>query len=39
MMDDLQSVDIDTPEDFAIASALVNAEIEPKAELAAPSRK
>ena len=39
MMDDLQSIDIDTQEDFAMASALVNAEIEPKAELAAPSRK
>ena len=39
VMDDLHPVDIDTPEDFVIASALLNVEIEPIAELAPPSRK
>jgi hypothetical protein len=39
MMDDLQSVDIDTPEDFAAACALVNIEIEPHSVIASPLRE
>ncbi len=39
LMDDLQSIDIDSPEDFAMASALINADIAPNSKLAPPSRK
>jgi CMP-N-acetylneuraminic acid synthetase len=39
MMDDLQSVDIDTPEEFAAAPALMNIQIEPHSVLAPPSKE